>query len=137
MERCPCCMARLTGTVVCSRCQADLGSVISSEQSARHWLAHAVRFWSEREPKMATLALTKSLDLKRTPMALVFRDFIVREQVEEVVVLLAQRKLNEAKHRLSLLCELQPDNGALKQLQGFTGFLLAEQDGHLHQLLSQ
>lgn len=135
MERCPCCMARLTGASVCPRCQADLGRVLDSEHSARHWLAHAVRFWSEREPKMATLALTKSLDLKRTPIGLVFRDFIVREQVEEVIVLLAQRKLNEAKHRLGLLCELQPDNEALKQLQGFTGFLPAEQDGHLHRLL--
>jgi hypothetical protein len=137
MERCPCCMARLTGAVVCPRCQADLGAVITSEQSAWHWLAHAVRFWSEREPKLAMPALTKSLNLKRTPMALVFCDFIIREQVEEVLALLAQRELNEAKHRLSLLRELQPDNQALKQLQGFTGFLLAEQDGHLHQLLSQ
>ncbi len=137
MERCPCCMARLTGAVVCPRCQADLGGVINSEQNARHWLAHAVRFWFEYEPKMATLALIKSLNLKRTPMALVFCGFIIREQVEEVLALLAQRELNEAKHRLSLLRELQPDNEALKQLQGFTGFLSAEQDGHLQQLLPQ
>lgn len=126
MERCPCCMARLTGTVVCPRCQADLGSVISSEQSAQHWLAHAVRFWFECEPTLATLALTKSLWLKRTPSALVFCDFITHRQVHDVLALLAQRKLSEAKHRLSLLHDLQPDNELLKQLQGFTRSLLVE-----------
>ncbi len=137
MERCPCCRARLTGTAVCPRCQADLGGVISSEQAAQHWLVHALRFWFEREPKMATLALSKALELKRTPIAAVFGDFIIREQVKEVMALLAQKELHEAKHRLSLLRELQPDNEMLRQLQGFTGFLLAERDGHLHQLLSQ
>jgi hypothetical protein len=124
-------MARLTGAVVCHRCQADLGSVISSEQQAQHWLAHAVRFWFEHEPKLATLALTKSLRLKQTPSALVFCDFITQRQGQEVLALLAQKKLNEAKHRLCVLRELQPDNELLKQLQGFTGFLLAESHGHL------
>lgn len=126
MERCPCCMARLTGAVVCPRCQADLGSVIGSEQSAQHWLAHAVQFWSECEPKLATLALTKSLNLKRTPAALVFCNFITRQQVHEVVALLAQRKLSEAKQTLQALRELQPDNELLRQLQGFTHSLPVE-----------
>jgi len=126
MERCPCCMARLTGAVVCPRCQADLGSVISSEQYAQHWLVHAVRFWSEREPKLATLALTKSLNLKRTPAALVFCNFIICPQVQEVVALLTQKKISEAKHRLHALRELQPDNELLRQLQGFTRSLLVE-----------
>ncbi len=129
MERCPCCMARLTGAVVCPRCQADLGSVINSEQYAQHWLAHAVRFWFEHEPKLATLALTKSLRLKQTPSALVFCNFITQQQGLEVFSLLAQNKLGEAKHMLCLLRALQPYNELLRQLQGFSGSLLAESRG--------
>ncbi|MEY3807513.1 MAG: hypothetical protein RI893_489 [Pseudomonadota bacterium] len=137
MERCPCCMARLTGTVFCPRCQADLGGVISSEQAARRNLLHAVRFWFEREPLLAMQMLVKSLRMKQTPMALIFGRFIARRQVPEVLALLAKNNFSEAKQRLVLLRELQPENEFLAQLQGFTGFLLAEQDGHLHKLLSQ
>lgn len=111
--------------VDCPRCQADLSTVISSEQYARHWLAHAVRFWFEHEPILATLALTKSLRLKRTSSALVFGAFITQQQVREVPILLAQRKLTEARLILCTLRELQPDNELLKQLQGFSGSLLA------------
>ena len=120
MERCPSCMARLTGAVLCPRCQADLGSVISSEHYAQHWLAHAVRFWFEHGAELAMSALANSLRLKRTSSALIFCDFIVRRQLQKVLELLAHRQLNEAKHLLSLVRELQPDNELLEQLQGFT-----------------
>ncbi|MFU8790060.1 MAG: hypothetical protein ACNA7G_13605 [Methylobacter sp.] len=124
MERCPSCMARLAGAVLCPRCQADLGSVISSEHYAQHWLAHAVRFWFEHEAELAMSALAKSLRLKRTASALIFCDFIVRRQLQKVLALLAQRQLNEAKQLLDLVRELQPDNELLAQLQGFTAALL-------------
>lgn len=125
MERCPCCMARLAETAsVCPRCQADLAAVISSGQQARYWLGHAVRFWFGHQPELAMQALGKSLHLKRTPVAQVFSAFITRQQEQEVLALLAQRKLPEAKTKLSLLRGLQPDNSLLKQLEGFVGSLL-------------
>ncbi|MDO9167557.1 MAG: hypothetical protein Q7U18_00455 [Methylobacter sp.] len=126
MERCPSCMARLTGAVVCPRCQADLGGVTRSEQYAQHWLAHAVRFWSECEPTLAVLALTKSLRLKQTSSALTFCGFIIQQQGQKVLVLLAQRQLSEANNLLFLLRGLQPDNQLLRQLQGFSDALLIE-----------
>lgn len=124
MERCPCCMARLAEASVCRRCQADLGGVIGSGRHAQHWMAQAVHFWLGHQPELAILALGKSLRLKRTPVAQFFSDFITRQQEQEVLALLAQRKLSEAKTKLSLLRGLQPDNELLKQLQGFVGFLL-------------
>jgi len=69
-------------------------------------------------------ALIKSLRLKRTSSALIFCDFIVRRQLQDVLALLAQRQLNEAKHLLNLVRELQPDNKLLAQLQGFAENLL-------------
>jgi len=123
MERCPSCMARLAGAVICPRCQADLGSVSSSEHYARHWLAHAVRFWFQREPTLAMSALSKSLHLKRTASALIFSDFIIRRQIQAVLSLLAQKQLSEARQQLALVRELQPDNELLTQLQGFADFL--------------
>jgi hypothetical protein len=127
MERCPCCNARLTGAVFCPRCQADLGSVLGSEQLARHWLNNAMQFWFAREPQMAILALTKSVNLKQTPSALVFRDFITLKQGQKVLALLAEKKYTEAKELLSLLRNLNPNNEFIRQLCRFTDYLLAKE----------
>jgi len=126
MERCPCCKARLAGADVCPRCQADLGAVIGCEQHAQHWLAQAMRFWSEHESRLAMLALLKSLRLKQTVSAQAFCDFVIREQGQEVLALLAENKLAEAERLLCLLRELQPGNALFKQLQGFSGYLAAK-----------
>ena len=123
MERCPCCNARLTGATFCPRCQADLGSVLGSEQPASHWLSKALQFWLTHEPQMTILALSKSIHLKQTPLALVFRDFIIREQCHNVLGLLEKKDYVEAKESLSLLCDLNPQNKFLKQLYGFTKYL--------------
>jgi len=126
MERCPCCNARLTGSVLCPRCQADLGSVVGSEQLAWHWLNNAMQFWFAREPQMAILALTKSVNLKQTPSALVFRDFITRQQCQKALALLAKKKCLEAEKLLSTLRNLNPDNEFIRQLYGFTEYLLVK-----------
>ena len=126
MERCPCCNARLTGAQFCPRCQADLGSVLGSEQLARHWLNNAMQFWFAREPQMAILALTKSVNLNQTPSALVFRDFITRQQCQKVLALLAKKKYIAAEKLLSTLRDLNPDNKFLRQLYGFTEYLLTK-----------
>ena len=124
MERCPCCNARLAGTQFCPRCQADLGSALGSEKLARHWLCKALQFWLARKPQMAILALTKSIHLKQTPLALVFRDFIIRQQCQNVLGLLAKKDYIEAKESLSMLCDLNPHNKFLRKLYGFTKYLL-------------
>lgn len=126
MERCPCCNARLTEAQFCPRCQADLGSVLGSEQLARHWLNNAMQFWFAREPQMAILALTKSVNLKQTSSALVFRDFITRQQCQKVLALLAKKKCMEAEKLLSMLRDLNPDNKFIRQLYGFTEYLLVK-----------
>ncbi|MDD5267276.1 MAG: hypothetical protein PHO08_09135 [Methylococcales bacterium] len=126
MERCPCCNARLTEAVFCPRCQADLGSVLGSEQLARHWLNNALQFWLVREPQMAILALTKSVNLKQTPPALVFRDFITRRQGQKALAFLAKKKCMEAEKLLSTLRDLNPDNEFIRQLYGFTEYLLVK-----------
>jgi hypothetical protein len=126
MERCPCCNARLTGAQFCPRCQADLGSVHGCEQLARHWLSKALQFWLAHEPQMANLALSKSIRLKQIPLALVFRDFIIRQQCQNVLGLLEKKDYTEAKESLSLLCDLNPENKFLTQLYGFTKYLLVK-----------
>lgn len=123
MERCPCCNARLTSVQFCPRCQADLGSVLGSEQLAKYWLSKALQFWLTREPQLAILALTKSINLKQTPLALVFRDFIIRQECQNVLGLLANKDYTEAKESLSLLHHLNPYNKFLRQLYGFSRHL--------------
>lgn len=124
MERCPCCNARLTGAKFCPRCQADLGSVLGSEKLARLWLNEALQFWLASEPKIAILALTKSISLKQTPLALVFRDFIIRQHSQYVLGLLVNKSYREANESLLLLQALNPHNKILRKLYGFTKYLL-------------
>ena len=127
MERCPCCNARLTREKLCPRCQADLSSVLGSEELARHWLIKTVHFWLAGEPQMAILALTKSLNVKQTPLTLVFRDFIVEQECKNVLGLLEKKDFSEAKQSLSLLHDLTPHHKFLKQLSGFTRYLMAKE----------
>jgi hypothetical protein len=85
-----------------------------------------MQFWFAREPQMAILALTKSINLKQTPPALIFRDFITRRQCQKVLALLAKKKCIEAEKLLGLLRNLNPDNKFIRQLYGFTEYLLAK-----------
>jgi len=126
MERCSCCNARLTGAQFCPRCQADLGKVLGCEQLARHWLCKALQFWLANESQIAILALTKSIYLKQTTLALVFRDFIIRQQCQSVLGLLEKKEYTEAKETLSLLRNLSPHNKFLIQLYRFTRYLLVK-----------
>ena len=123
MERCPCCNARLTGSQFCPRCQADLGSVLGSEQLARYWLSNALQYWLARNPQMAILALTKSISLKQSPLALIFRDFMIRQQYPNVLDLLEKKAFAEAKELLLYLRALNPHNKFLRQLYGFARYL--------------
>lgn len=129
MERCPCCNARLSGAVHCPRCQANLGSIIASEQQAELCLNHATDFWFAQQPQLAIQSLTAALKLKRTITALVFRDFIVQKQSQRVLALLIENKTNEAKQMLYLLHELHPRHELVKQLQSFTDYISNRSNG--------
>ena len=126
MERCPCCKARLGGATLCPRCQADLGQVIGAEQSARFWLTKAIQHWEENEARQSLTALESSLRLKKTELALVFRDYLIQQQCQGILELLAQKKLLPAKQRLYSLRLLLPHSKLLQQLHSFTDYLLAK-----------
>ena len=131
MDRCPCCNARLTEAVFCPRCQADLSSVLGSEHMARYWLNNALQFWVMGESQMANLALTKSVNLKKMPTALVFRDFIIRRQCQNVLRLLTNEDYAKAIEALSPLRNLHPDHQFISQLHGFTQYLLTNTSGKI------
>ena len=126
MERCPCCNARLTETAICPRCQADLSSVLGCEQTARQWLINAIQFWYVHESKMAILALSKSIYLKRTLLALVFRDLIIQEQCQYVLGLLEKKEYVVAKELLSMMCNLNPHHKLSRRLYSFSKYLLVK-----------
>jgi hypothetical protein len=123
MERCPCCMARLTAGTECPRCQADLTHVLASDQMAQKWLISALQFWHVRESKIAILALSKSLYLKKTPLTLAFRDFIIQEQCQFVLGLLQHKEYQLAKESLLLLSDLNPHHKLVKMLCRFSKYL--------------
>ncbi len=126
MERCPCCNARLAGSALCPRCQADLDTVINSEQAAQFWLCKAIQYWGESEAEQSLGALIVSLHLKRTELAVVFRDFLIQQLYRDVLELLAQKQLLPAKQKLYRMRSLLPYSLLLQRLQTFTDYLLVE-----------
>jgi hypothetical protein len=128
MERCSCCNARLNGALSCPRCQADLTDVISSEQRAQQLLEQAMQLWFGHEPKLAIQSLSKALPYKKTSASLIFRDFILRQSCSKVVTLLAQGNYLQALQTLALLAELHPTHQLVRQLTGFSQYLLSRQD---------
>jgi len=126
MERCPCCNARLKEAVICPRCRADLSAVIGSEQAAEKYLAKAIQRWAEGEGEQSIRALVFALNLKKTQVAMVFRDFLIQQYYLEVLELLAQKHLLSANQRLYHARLLLPYSPQLQQLRIFTGYLLAK-----------
>jgi len=124
MERCPCCNARLKTAVKCPRCQADLSSIISSEQSAQYWLSKAIQYWAGKEIEKSLAALKLSLQLKKTSLSIIFRDFIIQQQCQNILDLLAKHQLLAAKQLLYRTRLLIPISKQLKQLHIFTDYLL-------------
>jgi hypothetical protein len=128
MERCSCCNARLNGALCCPRCQADLTEVISSEQRGQQLLEQSMQLWFGHEPMLAIQSLSKALPYKKTPAALIFRDFMLRQSCSKTLALLAQGNYLEARQTLALLSGLDPTHQLVRQLQGFSQYLLSRQD---------
>jgi len=126
MERCPCCNARLREAVQCSRCKADLNAVINSEKAAQYWFSKAIQTWRDSNIEQSIDALDLSLRLKKSKLALVFRDFLIREQCQNILELLAQKQVLSAKHQLYEMRGLLSYSEQLQQLQKFTEYLLLE-----------
>ena len=127
MERCPCCNARLKDTVECPRCQANLSDIIGSERSAHFWLSRAIQFWTESKIEQSLGALGISLSLKKIKLAIVFRDFLIQKNYQDILDLLAQKQLLAAKQRLYRVRLLHTHSRQLQQLNRFTDYLLAKQ----------
>ena len=123
MERCPCCNARLRGVSLCPRCWTDLDNVLTAEQSARYWLAEAVRLWLQSETARSLDALERSVQLKNSDLALTLLDYIIDRFCREVLELLAQKQVRMAKQRLNGIQHLLPGNELLRQLNAFTDYL--------------
>ncbi len=124
MERCPGCNARLRGRVVCARCQADLTMLVHSEQAAEAWLATAMEYLATGELTRCISALQLALALNKTQLAFVFRDFLIAQQTQHVVNLLAQKQILAAKQVLYSMRGLFAYSNSLQKLNAFSDYLL-------------
>jgi len=124
MQRCPCCNARLRGATLCPRCQSDLSAVIGARQAAQFWLSKSIEYWQENEEEQSIDALMVALHLKKNPLPLVFRDFIIQQLCQAILEQLAQKQIIAAKQRFYRIRKLLPYSELLQQLQTFTDYLL-------------
>lgn len=125
--RCPCCNARLTKAVNCSRCKADLRVLIQSEKAAQFWLNEAIHSLAEENTEQSIVAIKYSLQQNKTKAALVFCEFLINQQCEKVLDLLAESQLLLARELLYQLRALTPYSKKLHQLDGFTNYLLIKE----------
>ena len=119
MQRCPCCRARLKEAQNCPRCKADLSKVYAVEQAARFWYQKAVELWLKEEPMPAANALKKSLQFKKTELALAFQGYIIDRQCEKTVDLLLVDNFAEAEQAIASVQTLQVSDFE-RQLHFFT-----------------
>ena len=124
MDRCPCCNARLKEVEICPRCKADLSAVINTGQSAQFWLSKAIYYCLTGETEQSISAISLSLSLEKTRMAEVFRDFLIQQLCRNVLDLMANKQLLEAKQQLYCARELLPHSKQLRKLDGFTDYFL-------------
>ncbi len=124
IERCPSCNARLKQALCCPRCKADLSNIVSSEQSAQYYLSVAVQAMLNNNIEKSSVAISRSLHLKTTEIALIFRAFLIQQQTKEVLDLLAQTHLIAAKNKLYALRQIIPYSKNLQQLDCFASYLL-------------
>ncbi len=124
IERCPCCKGRLKENNVCSRCQADLSSLINAQKAAKTWLSKALQFLLSNKIEQSCIAIKRSLYFEETAIAKSFYDFLIQQQITEVLTLLAQADVISAKKRLYQIRLLIPSSKKLQQLDGFANYLL-------------
>lgn len=129
IERCPCCNARLKQAAVCTRCHADLNTVINSEKSAQFWLSQSIEYLINNKMEQSSFAINLSLRFKRTKVATTFHSFLIHQQCKNILDLLAQTQLLSAKKALYHVRVLIPHNKQLQQLDAFTNYLLTRNNG--------
>jgi hypothetical protein len=128
MERCPCCKARLPKTSLCNRCGTDLSLSFAAEQAAKTLLAKAINLALAGQTLPSLDALQQSLMLDATPLGLRLLEFLIAKQCQQILELLTQKQIVKAKQQLHALKTRQPRNELLEQLQGFSDFLLLQQN---------
>jgi hypothetical protein len=126
IERCPCCHAQLKLAPVCRRCQTDLKHLFHCEKSSQYYMSQAVQYLLDNEIEKSCMAINHSLYLKRTEVGLMFRDFLIHQQSQLVLDLLAQSELLLAKNTLYCVRQLIPYSQTLQQLDCFSNYLLLE-----------
>ena len=107
MQRCPCCRARLKEAQNCPRCKADLSQVYAVEQASRYWYQQAVEHWLKEEPLSAATALKKSLQFKKTELALAFESYIIEQQCKKTINLLLVNDISNAEQAIASVQTLQ------------------------------
>jgi len=124
IKRCPCCHAQLKQACVCRRCQADLQYVFRAEESSQYYMSQAVQYLLDNEIEKSCISINHSLYLKRTEVAVMFRDFLIHQQSQLVLDLLVQSELLLAKKTLYCVRQLLPYSRLLQQLDCFSNYLL-------------
>ncbi len=83
MQRCPCCHARLHDGLCCPRCKADLKTIARVRKMAASCYKKALVCYQQGDLDACLQGLNRSLQLRHSDSACLFRDFVRQRQNRE------------------------------------------------------
>ncbi|MGR9051757.1 MAG: hypothetical protein ACU84J_03845 [Gammaproteobacteria bacterium] len=96
---------------------------MTAERAARESLISAMHYAEEQEPEKCFGALENSLALKSNPTAKLFKAFFIEQQCRQLLALLAENRIKEAKHRLYQIRRGIPYSETLRHILAFVNYL--------------
>lgn len=105
MQRCPCCNARLIDAASCPRCKADLQEIIHVQQLAKICYQKAIAFYLQNEMQNCLDALTRSLQLRHSESASLFKAFAQEKHKQTTEFFKLQRTVQNFIVHSKLLAE--------------------------------
>ncbi len=84
----------------------------------------AMQEWIENKPEQSANFLERSILLKKTELALTFRQFIIEQQCLNILQQLEKKQIIAAKKQLYVIRALFPYSHLLHELNCFADFLL-------------
>lgn len=127
MERCPCCNARLNLAEACPRCKTNLSALFATETAAKYWLSQGIKQFKGHDLEQSIKSIERSIQLKTTHLAIKFRHYLIQQQCQSILFLLAENKIMQAKRELFIIRRLFPFSQQLQQINQFSDYLLIKQ----------
>ncbi len=122
MERCPCCNARLRDPKQCQRCHSDFSIAVRAAETAAYFLTEGIKSWQAGFIDQSLLCLHQALRFKHHPVGDKLFNRLLQDYCQQILVLLEQNQLLNAKQALYKVRPLLSEYHLLNTLNEWVDF---------------